>query len=81
MWADYLNADEIDSLLEGYLQAVGEKLFFIRVQADKKPNMPQRTSRESFLWEMIHKNLILHFEAELNWLRQMRQDLQRIKGS
>lgn len=75
MWADCLDAAEMDQLLEAYIEAVGEKLFFLRVQADEKPNMPERTPRETYLWEMIHKNWIAHFELELKWVRQMRDEL------
>ena len=75
MWADCLNAEEVDALLEAYLNAVGEKLFFLRVQADRKPNMPERTPRESYLWDMIHKNWIAQHEVELSWIRQIRQEL------
>lgn len=75
MWADCLTAPELDDLLEAYLNEVGGKLFFLRVQADEKPNMPERTARETYLWEMILKNWIAHYELELNWIRQVRQDL------
>ena len=80
MWADCLDAQELDELLGEYLNAVGEKLFFIRVQADQKPNMPERTPREEYLWEMIHKNWVIQYEVELNWIRQMRQDLQKLEA-
>jgi DNA-binding PadR family transcriptional regulator len=75
MWADCLNATEIDDLLEAYLNTVGEKLFFLRVQADRKPNMPERSPRETYIWEMIHKNRMAQHELELKWIRQMRQEL------
>jgi hypothetical protein len=80
MWADCLDAEEMDALLEAYLNAVGEKLFFIRVQADEKPNMPERTPRESYLWTMIHKNWIVQYEMELKWIRQMRQELSEMEA-
>ena len=75
MWADCLAVDELDHLLETYLNVVGEKLFFIRVQAEEKPNMPERTPRESYLWHMIHRNWIAQYELELQWIRQMREEL------
>jgi DNA-binding PadR family transcriptional regulator len=75
MWADCLNATEIDDLLEAYLNTVGEKLFFLRVQADRKPDMPERSPRETYIWEMIHKNRMAQHELELKWIRQMRQEL------
>lgn len=80
MWADCLDAAELDQILEAYLNAVGEKLFFIRVQADEKPNTPERTPREGYLWDMIHKHWIAQYEIELKWIRQMRRDLQRVEA-
>lgn len=81
MWADSLSVQELDGLLEAYLNAVGEKLFFLRVQADEKPNMPERTPREKYLWDMIHKNWIDQYELELSWVRQMRQELQQMEAA
>jgi PadR family transcriptional regulator AphA len=81
MWADSLSVQEMDEQLEAYLNAVGEKLFFIRVQADRKPHMPDRTPREKYLWEMIHKNWINQFELELSWIRQLRQELQEMEAA
>lgn len=81
MWADSLDAQELDERLEAYLNAVGEKLFFIRVQADQRPNMPERTPREKYLWDMIHKNWIDQYELELSWIRQLRQELQQMEAA
>jgi DNA-binding PadR family transcriptional regulator len=79
MWADSLNQAELDELLEGYKEVVADKLFLLRVQADRKPNMPERTERESYLWQMIYKNWIQQFEIELDWVRQIRSELNRNK--
>jgi DNA-binding PadR family transcriptional regulator len=80
MWADCLDAGEMDELLEGYLNMIGEKLFFLRVQAEERPHMPDRTRRERYLWDMINKSWIAHFELELKWIRQVRQDLSHIEA-
>jgi PadR family transcriptional regulator, regulatory protein AphA len=77
MWADGLEADALDELLDAYLNVVGEKLFLMRVQADRKTNMPERSDREKYLWDMIHKNWIDQYELELNWIRELRQELSR----
>ena len=79
LWADSLETKEIDELLEAYLNAVGEKVFFLRVQADRKPNMPERSMREKYLWEMIHKNWIFQYETELDWIRRMREGLKELE--
>lgn len=75
MWADNLTPRELDTLLDQYLDAVGEKLFMVRVEADRKPNVPERTPREAYLWEMMYRNWIATYELELRWIRQMRQEL------
>lgn len=75
MWADDLTAQELDTLLDQYLNAVGEKLFMIRVEADRMEHAPKRTARESYMWEMIYRNWIATYEMELSWIRQMRQEL------
>ena len=81
MWADSLDTQTMDAILEAYLNAVGEKLFFLRVQADERPNMPERTPREKYLWDMIHKNWIAQYETELSWIRQMRLELQEMEAA
>jgi len=81
MWADYLDADEIDHLLEAYFEVVSDKLFLLRVQIDRRPNMPERTTREIYLWDMIYKNWITQYEGELNWIRGLRQDLSKMEAS
>jgi len=73
MRADSLDTQKLDELLEAYLNAVGDKLFFLRVQADEGPDKPERTPREKYLWDMIYKNWIAQYETELNWIRQIRQ--------
>ena len=80
LWADCLKGEEIDELLEAYLNTVGEKLFFVRVQADRRPNMPERTPREKYLWDMIQKNWIAQYEVELKWIRQIRRELAEMEA-
>jgi len=80
LWADSLTSEEIDELLEDYLNAVSDKRFLVMVQADRKPNMPERTSREQYLWNMIYKNWINQYEVELNWIRQIRRELIKIEA-
>ncbi|MEM7800887.1 MAG: hypothetical protein AAF633_16970, partial [Chloroflexota bacterium] len=59
--------------------AVGEKLFLLRVEADEKPNRPDRTQRETYLWEMIHKNWIAQYELELKWARHLRTEIGNVR--
>jgi len=81
MWADSLNAQEMDALLEAYLNTVGDKLFFLRVQADEGPDKPERTPREKYLRDMIYKNWIAQYETELSWIRQICGELQQMEST
>ena len=72
MWADLLEDEEIEGLLEAYQEEVSNKLFLLRVQADRKPDTPDRTKRETFLWERIWANWITQYEAEVQWCRETR---------
>ena len=78
LWADCLPPEDLDDLLAAYLNEVGTKLFFIRVQADRRPDMPQRTPREKQLWDSIYQNWIAHYDLELQWVRHLRQELQEL---
>ena len=80
LWAENLNLEDLEGLLTQYYQALQEKLFILRVQADEKPNTPNRSEREIYLWEMIQKNGIVHYELELNWVRQMQDDLKLLEA-
>lgn len=75
MWGDNLSPQELDQFLDAYLDMIGEKLFFLRVQADERKHMPDRTPREKYLWDMIYKNWIGQYEFEVNWIRQLRREL------
>ena len=75
MWADCLEDEGIDQLLETYQDEVRNKLFLLRVQADRMPDFPGRTPRESFLWERIYQNWIGQYEAEVQWVRDTRRQL------
>lgn len=74
LWADALDHTGLGELIEAYRHQVGEKLFFLRVQADEKPDQPGRTDREKYVWEMVYRNWIAHYELELKWVGQLQND-------
>jgi PadR family transcriptional regulator AphA len=87
-WADQLSDDELDKLLGQYEAEIQSNLSMLEVQARQRNVSPSgalreayinvalaRTEREALLWSMIQQNRILSFEAELNWVRQLRRQL------
>ncbi|MCT2194773.1 DUF4180 domain-containing protein [Paenibacillus sp. p3-SID1389] len=74
-WADSLGEDELNALLTGYeheiyllLAAEGEKL-------RRGEFSPRRTPREAYLWDQIHGRVLEQYRSELDWIRQLREDL------
>ena len=74
-WADQLEPDELDALLDKYEHNV--QMQSLMYQEEKRRNRinPARTERESYLWGMISDNQISFYENELNWVRKLRREL------
>ncbi|MFE4709916.1 MULTISPECIES: PadR family transcriptional regulator [Paenibacillus] len=74
-WADQLSPAELEELLSGYEQ---ELILQISLEQEKMRRglfSPNRTSRETYIWKMIDKNIIASYEQELQWVQQLRQGL------
>ena len=85
-WADQLDPDELDVLLEKYEAEILMQLSMLQVQAKQKNISPSgipraayinpvlaRTPREVMLWNMIQENWISFYQNELNWVRNLRK--------
>lgn len=78
-WADQLTADELDALLGKYEEEVYAQLLLLQMQSQRKINVPDRTSRERYLWDMVMKNWISLYDNELKWVRQLRLELREME--
>jgi PadR family transcriptional regulator, regulatory protein AphA len=74
-WAESLSDEEILNLLENYEEEVASRLRMYQAQAARSDNRPERSKREKYLWQRIAENLVNSFQAELDWVRQTRQEL------
>jgi len=79
-WADLLSADELDSLLDAYEEEVHTKLLMLREQARRANPAPNRTPRETLLWEAITRNWEMFYEHELQWVGDLRRSLHDLGG-
>ncbi len=77
-WADQLESDEVDALLEKYEDELHTQLLLFRARDQRKVS-PQRTPRETYLWNMISENWISFYENELHWIRTLREELVKMK--
>ena len=87
-WADQLNPDELDALCGKYEAEMQIQLSMLQIQQKQGNISPSgalrdayinpslaRTPREAVLWSMIHENWISFYENELNWIRELRNQL------
>ena len=74
-WADTLAPEKLDELLGKYEAEIDLQLRMRRELANLPRSTPKRTARESYLWRMILENITKVYQHELDWIRQMRQDL------
>lgn len=75
-WADQLDEKELNGLLEKYEEEIRFQVLMHQEKAKRAKNFPKRTHREEYLWESIHKNIILTYEKELNWVRKIKEELE-----
>ena len=76
-WADQLEPDELDSLLERYEHEIRMQALMCREQKRRNLLNPARTQRETYLWNMISDNWILFYETELTWVQKLREEVVR----
>ncbi len=74
-WADQLTPVELDDLLDRYQDELETQRLIFSAQAERKTGFPERSPRETVLWEMISENWVRYFCHELEWLEDLRQRL------
>lgn len=84
-WADSLTAAELEDLLARYESEIRVQLMMLNFQKQQSNLSPSgvsreayinvlaaRTPREKFLWQMILENWLAYYQAELDWVGQLR---------
>lgn len=79
-WAEILSDAEITTLLGKYEDEVANRLAMQQERAARlvaRPDdSPARSNRERYLWKRIAENSIAAYQAELDWVRLVRQEFQ-----
>ena len=78
-WADMMSKDELSALLTKYEKEIEAQLIHQKEKSDREKDWPNRSLRETFLWNMISVNLMSTYQSELTWVRKVRQQLLRIE--
>ncbi len=74
-WADSLGEDELNALLTGYEHEIYLLLAAEEEKLRRGEFSPRRTPREAYLWDQIHGRVLEQYRSELDWIRQLREDL------
>lgn len=74
-WADSLGPSELNALLAGYEQEISLKIAAEEENLRRGEFSPRRTPREAYLWDQIHGRVLEQYRSELDWIRQLREDL------
>lgn len=74
-WADSLDPKELNALLTGYEQEIYLQIAAEEEKLRRGEFSPRRTTRETYLWEQIHGRVLEQYRSELDWIRQLREDL------
>ncbi|MBP1991641.1 DUF4180 domain-containing protein [Paenibacillus eucommiae] len=74
-WSDMLSNQELSELLSKYENEIKLQLIMQNEKYRRALHTPNRSDRESLIWEMISENIISTYNNELNWVREIRQKL------
>ena len=74
-WSDMLSVEELHTLCDEYERMLRIHLTVLRSPEQATYTAMGRTDRERFIWEMILKNGIRFYEAELEWIRELKEGL------
>ncbi len=74
-WTEPLSGEELDNLLGRYEEEIAVQLRMRQARAAQPGAAPNRSPREQFLWERINEHLTAAYQHALDWVHQLRKDL------
>lgn len=76
-WADQLDDEELDALLEKYAEEIKIQSRMIDENMSRQHFRPNRTDREKLLWTRVEERLKQRYDQEHEWINQLRQTLKK----
>jgi DNA-binding PadR family transcriptional regulator len=74
-WADRLQAADLDALMDNYEGELMTRLALQLEHLHRGIEAPNRTQRETLIWELIEENEIMALKSEVEWVRLARKRL------
>ncbi|MCY9528157.1 MULTISPECIES: DUF4180 domain-containing protein [Paenibacillus] len=78
-WADQLDDEELDDLLDRYEDRINMQLVYQQEKMNRGLQEPNRNEREAFLWNKISENLLSSYLNELKWVQGIRMEFKARK--
>lgn len=80
-WTEALSQSELDHLLDEYESEIKTQILLEQGQRKKGYFSPQRSPRESAIWDSIYDGIVDAYENELIWLDNLRKKLAELNLS
>lgn len=74
-WAGSMDNETIFKLIDKYQYELEMKISLLKEMLKRKTVLPDRSQKESYIWEMLWQNRINLFQSEINWVTQLRNGL------
>ena len=74
-WSDMLSNEKLAELLSKYENEIKLQLIMQKEKYRRSLHSPDRSTRESLIWEMISENIVSTYKNELNWVHETRKKL------
>ncbi len=80
-WSHSLSNSELNKLILTYESEVNGKIEAIKLNSKKEQFSQKRSERESLIWNEIYKNALKFYENEIDWLINLKNQLNTIDTS
>jgi len=77
-WAEALNAEEVDALIDRYEAEIDAQVQLREEEHRRDAFPPRRTAREIAIWDAILENVMEFYRNERRWVGRLSEALARI---
>lgn len=74
-WADLLNDEELELILNQYEQEVKGQLFVEQKKSESGFFKEGRTLRENAIWKLVNESMLMSYQSELEWISKAKEIL------
>jgi len=79
-WAEQLDDDELDNLLDDYIKDMRLGLL-MQQEKNRREAINGRSNRETYLWKKITDKTTSNYQDEIDWVEAIREELSRSRNT